>query len=52
MTNDLDKLGKIALGILGGYFLIEILKSLNKCKSCGNQIPPNQDYCPYCGMKK
>ena len=52
MADDLEKLGKIALGILGGYFLIEILKSLNKCKSCGNQIPLDYDYCPYCGTKK
>ncbi len=45
-------IGSVALGVVGGYFLIEILKGLNKCKKCGNEIPPNQDYCPYCGEKK
>lgn len=45
-------IGSVALGIVGGYFLIEILNNLNKCKNCGNQIPPDHEYCPYCGAKK
>ncbi len=52
MANDLEKLGKIALGVLGGYFLIELLKNFNKCKSCGNKIPPNHNHCPYCGTRR
>ena len=45
-------IGSVALGVVGGYLLIEILKGLNKCKKCGNEIPSNQDYCPYCGERK
>ena len=51
-NDDFDKIGKFWLGVLGGYVLIELLKSLNKCKNCQNQIPPNHEYCPYCGAKR
>ena len=52
MADDLDKVGKFLLGLLGGYLLMELLKSLNRCKNCNNQIPLGKDYCPYCGAKK
>ncbi|MBN2422463.1 zinc-ribbon domain-containing protein [Candidatus Woesearchaeota archaeon] len=51
-NEDLDKIGKFLLGLLGGYLLIEFLKSMNRCRNCNNQIPPNYEYCPYCGAKR
>lgn len=47
-----DKIGIFLLGLIGGYLLIEILRSLNSCKTCNNQIPPNHEYCPYCGAQR
>ena len=52
MDKDLEKLLKIGLGILGGFILVDILKNLNKCKNCGNEIPNNLTYCPFCGANK
>jgi len=50
MGDDLDKVIKIGLGILGGFILLDIL--LSKCKKCGNKIPPFEKKCPYCGAEK
>lgn len=43
--------GSVALGAVGGYLLIELLKNLRKCKNCGNKIPPENKICPYCGFQ-
>lgn len=51
MGEDLDNLIKSGLGILGGFILLEILFG-NKCKRCGNTIPPFEKKCPYCGAEK
>lgn len=50
MGNDLDKIIKIGLGILGGFILLDILSI--KCKICGNNIPPFEKKCPHCGAEK
>ena len=50
MGEDLDKIIKIGLGILGGFILLDILSE--KCKFCGNKIPPLEKRCPHCGAEK
>jgi len=55
MTDNNDDLwraiGSVALGVVGGYLLIELLKNARKCKSCQNQLPPENKICPYCGVQ-
>lgn len=50
MADDLDKIIKIGLGILGGFILLDLLSS--RCMGCGNKIPPFENKCPYCGAEK
>ncbi|VVB83635.1 Uncharacterised protein [uncultured archaeon] len=52
MGEDLDKIIKVGLGILGGFILLDILFGLNKCKRCGGEIPPFEKRCPHCGAEK
>ena len=46
----LDDLVGIALGIIGGIALAEILKKFMKkrCRYCNNLNEPNQIYCKFC----
>ena len=50
MADDWDKVGKVILGFVGGFILLDILS--DKCKSCGNKIPPLEKRCPHCGVQK
>ena len=52
-----DDLGEaiagIALGIIGGLALAEILERLfgKKCPKCGSAVDQNQMYCLNCGAR-
>ncbi|MBW6442751.1 hypothetical protein K0A97_03160 [Patescibacteria group bacterium] len=50
MGDDLKEIGTIILGLVGGFILLDILS--NKCKNCGNIIPPFEKRCPHCGVEK
>ncbi|MEK6824157.1 MAG: hypothetical protein AABY06_03925 [Nanoarchaeota archaeon] len=43
----------LALGIIGGIALVEILNNLfgKKCPRCDSQVEINQEYCNICGCK-
>ena len=48
-----DSVGKIALGILGGVFVAQLLKRFSEshyanCPVCGNQIHRDIEMCPHC----
>lgn len=47
----LDEAVGIALGILGGIALAELLKSLSqkKCSNCNNINEANREFCKFCG---
>lgn len=50
MDKDLENLLKIGLGVFGGFILLDLLSE--KCKICGNKIPPFEKRCPHCGAEK
>jgi predicted amidophosphoribosyltransferase len=49
MGDDIDKIIKIGLGVLGGFILLDILTK--KCNACGSKIPPFEKRCPVCGFE-
>jgi rRNA maturation endonuclease Nob1 len=52
MGEDLDKIIKIGLGLLGGFILLNLLFPEEKCKNCKRTFPSNQKICPYCGVER
>ena len=52
MTKDLEKIAKIGIGMIGGFFLLKILEELNKCNYCGCNFKGEEKYCLNCGEKR
>ncbi len=54
MSKDSDDfwklLGSIALGIIGGKVLLNLIKV--KCEYCGFEFPADQEVCPICRRKR
>lgn len=52
-NNFLDAVSGLALGIIGGIALVEILNHIfgKKCPRCNSQVEINQEYCNVCGCK-
>jgi len=48
-----EELAEIALGIIGGIALAELLKNFfqKKCPHCNNLNEVNRDFCKFCGGK-
>ena len=46
-----DELAEVALGIIGGIALAELLKNIlqKKCPYCNNLNESNRKYCKFCG---